>query len=440
MTEPRWNHAYELWREWLGPAKRPQLDRWLARELKKRRYGKRDRRWYGDILFAAVRFAELAVFLMLVDRERRANGQNEPDWERATQRFSCDADTDTDLGASEPAKFFHWIRLRMGDSRIMGDANESAGGGAELLEQLATRAREHGGTARLLTHGFPIRWRDELEARRVASNWTERELATFIERQSARPPVWLLPLREQNLATLLDDISRDHPGVSRSGQAISIPAGESSAALAALREGRAQVQDLASQALGAMVAAQPGDTVWDACAGGGGKTIQLACAVGSKGRVFATDIRRWKLDELIRRARIAGLRNVRVAQWKGMGAPKLGRHAPERFPWVLVDAPCSGTGTWRRQPDGRHRELPADLPDHAALQLSLLHEAAARVAPGGALVYGTCSFAVAEDENVIAAFLRDHPTFILERQRLMGAHEWDSDTLFGALMRKSDAR
>ena len=430
MKEPRWNHAYDLWREWLGPAKRPQLDRWLARELNRRRYGKRDRRWYGDIFFAAARYAELAEFLMRVDREQGAEG---PDWERTIQRFA--RDDERDLGISGPARFFHLIRLRLGDSRIKSDVGEPAGG-AELLEGLAALARERGGEARLLMHGIPLRWRDEVDARRVESGWDDRELATFIERQSARPPVWLLPLVGQDPAALLTEIARAHPGAGRAGQAVSIPPGESSATLAPLREGRAQLQDLASQGLGSMVAAQPGDAVWDACAGGGGKTMQLACTVGPKGRVFATDLRRWKLDELIRRARGAGMRNVRAATWAGRGAPNLGKHAPERFPWVLIDAPCSGTGTWRRRPDGRHRQLPADLHDHAALQSALLREAANRVAPGGALVYGTCSFAVVENESVVASFLRDRPDFVLERKRLMGAHEWDSDTLFGALLRR----
>lgn len=173
----------------------------------------------------------------------------------------------------------------------------------------------------------------------------------------------------------------------------------------AWRQGSVEVQDLGSQLLLASVGVPP-DSHWlDACAGAGGKSLQLARLVGPAGTVEATDIRSAALAELSDRATRARLVNLRITA----------RPARAAYEGVLVDAPCSGTGTWRRAPHLKWVTRSEHLARAAAKQSALLRQFAPLVRPGGLLVYATCSLARSENSAVVAAFLRDHPAFTLHR-------------------------
>jgi 16S rRNA (cytosine967-C5)-methyltransferase len=155
----------------------------------------------------------------------------------------------------------------------------------------------------------------------------------------------------------------------------------------------------------------PGHRVLDACAGGGGKTALIAGMVGPAGEVLALDhspraIRR--LSEAVTRL---GLATVRIAFYD---AREAGRRWPDAFPRVLVDAPCSGLGTLRRRPEIKWRRRPEDLRRAALLQGALLDGVAGAVAPGGLLVYSTCSLEPEETDEVIDAFLAHRPEFTPE--------------------------
>lgn len=180
---------------------------------------------------------------------------------------------------------------------------------------------------------------------------------------------------------------------------IILPPGTDLRSLAALTRTPWELQDEASQAVGALVAPEPGDRVLDACAGAGGKALQLA-AEHPHASIYALDIRQAALDELRHRARDAGLR-VHVA------VDRPGFDVGPPFDVVLVDAPCSGSGTWRRHPELRWRA--ADRAPLHALQAELLDRNAARVRPGGRLVYATCSVLRDENDDQVAAFLTRHP-------------------------------
>ncbi|MBE0565786.1 MAG: RsmB/NOP family class I SAM-dependent RNA methyltransferase, partial [Krumholzibacteria bacterium] len=208
--------------------------------------------------------------------------------------------------------------------------------------------------------------------------------------------------------------------------------------LACHRDGLVDIQDLASQQIGLAVDARPGQTVWDCCAGAGGKSLQLAAAMQGKGAVHATDLYENKLKDLRRRARRAGWANLRAGLWDGDRLPDFGPEVLGRggFDRVLVDAPCSGSGTWRRHPDGRLRFAPDQLPDLAAVQQSLLVTAAEAVRPGGLVVYATCSWFRAENEDVVAAFLAARPEFALRAQQLHGNPAEDADTTFTAVLER----
>ena len=169
----------------------------------------------------------------------------------------------------------------------------------------------------------------------------------------------------------------------------------------AFRSGSVEVQDLGSQLLLASVGVLPGGHWLDACAGAGGKSLQLARLVGPAGTVEATDIRPAALAELRQRATRARLANLRVTA----------RPARAAYDGVLVDAPCSGTGTWRRAPHLKWVTRPEHLARAAARQAELLRQLAPLVRPGGLLVYATCSLARTENTAVITGFLRENPAF-----------------------------
>lgn len=175
------------------------------------------------------------------------------------------------------------------------------------------------------------------------------------------------------------------------------------------RRGAFEIQDLASQAITLVCAPSAGQRWWDACAGGGGKTLHLAALMQRKGTVVATDLREYKLDDLKRRARRSGLPNIATRRWDGSKP----RRRQANFDGVLVDAPCTCSGTWRRHPDARWQISPADLDELSALQARLLANAAAGVKPGGALIYATCSLFEQENQQVVQAFLGAYPRFRL---------------------------
>jgi 16S rRNA (cytosine967-C5)-methyltransferase len=167
------------------------------------------------------------------------------------------------------------------------------------------------------------------------------------------------------------------------------------------------VQDETSQLVGEFVAALPGERILDACASPGGKTTQMAAAMNDTGTIVAADVRGRRLELLSRTIRESGAQCVRIVQANARAS------APFRdvFDAVLVDAPCSGLGTIRRDPDVRWRRTEADLEPLAAAQREMLAQAAAVVRPGGRLVYSTCSSEPEENEDVVRDFLAEHPEF-----------------------------
>ncbi|MDH3687184.1 MAG: RsmB/NOP family class I SAM-dependent RNA methyltransferase, partial [Myxococcales bacterium] len=172
----------------------------------------------------------------------------------------------------------------------------------------------------------------------------------------------------------------------------------------AFREGRFTVQDEASQLVVCALGARPGDRALDVCAAPGTKATALAEAVGPSGSVLALDRHSRRLDLVGRDARRLGLDWLTARTYDS--SHDLAPVAPARsFDRVLVDAPCSGLGTLRRNPDARWRVQPDQFADLASAQLALLERAAAALRPGGALVYSTCTLSPEENEAVIRAFL-----------------------------------
>lgn len=181
---------------------------------------------------------------------------------------------------------------------------------------------------------------------------------------------------------------------------------------AGFRDGLVEIQDEGSQLIALLTDAQPGMRVLDYCAGAGGKTLAIAATMRNQGQVVAADISMKRLDAAARRLRRAGIHNVeRRAIAPG---DKWLKRARASFDRVLVDAPCTGTGTWRRNPDARFRLAPDDLSAMLAMQRDILQAAARLVKPGGCLVYATCSLLVEENDAQVDALLAQAPEFSVQ--------------------------
>lgn len=238
----------------------------------------------------------------------------------------------------------------------------------------------------------------------------------------SRAPLWLR-LQTGDPGAVLAEFDERGWAWRRSARlagAIELPIGADISKTRAYETGQVEIQDIGSQLILESAGVTPGGRWLDACAGSGGKTLQLAGLLGISGVVTARDMRRAALEELRVRAGRAGLGSrLRIGQ---EADPREGYDA------VLVDAPCSGSGTWRRAPHLRWVTSAGSIRDAAALQLRLLIENAPRVRPGGTLVYATCSLCRTENEAVVEAFLGNAGGFapVLAGKRLLPqAHDGD---------------
>jgi 16S rRNA (cytosine967-C5)-methyltransferase len=190
--------------------------------------------------------------------------------------------------------------------------------------------------------------------------------------------------------------------------AIRIPAGASGLEKTELfASGAFELQDEASQIAALLVTVRPGMRVLDLAAGAGGKSLAIAAQMMNEGEIVASDIDERRLVQIVQRAERAGITII-------LPRPSIrGGEGNELFDSVLVDAPCSGTGTWRRQPELRWRLTPERLETLKKTQAWLLEDGARHTKPGGRLIYATCSFLPCENEDQIAAFLERHPDFAI---------------------------
>jgi len=180
--------------------------------------------------------------------------------------------------------------------------------------------------------------------------------------------------------------------------------------LGSFKRGEIEVQDEGSQILALITGASPGETVIDFCAGAGGKSLAMAAMMNNKGTLYACDVHDKRLANLSKRARRAGVHNIRVKTLNSEQDKWVKQHEG-MADLVLVDAPCSGTGTWRRNPDSRWNLMPDNLENLAELQASILANASRLVKPGGRLVYATCSLLTLENEDQRTRFLTEYPNF-----------------------------
>ncbi len=175
------------------------------------------------------------------------------------------------------------------------------------------------------------------------------------------------------------------------------------------KNGGVEIQDLSSQMVGLICSPRKGESWWDMCSGSGGKALHLASLMGGKGKIYATDIRELAVRECKKRANWGKWHNIKSIHWNGEKIPEFN----EKLSGILIDAPCSCSGTWRRSPDLRWSLSQEKILSFAETQLKILTLAAGELPKGGKLIYATCSLLPQENEEVIRRFLDFNPGIAL---------------------------
>ncbi len=215
----------------------------------------------------------------------------------------------------------------------------------------------------------------------------------------------------------------------------------------AFKKGWIEIQDEGSQLIAWLCGAQPSMQILDYCAGGGGKTLALAAAMERKGRIVAMDNDAKRLENGRKRYKKAGLADIiEVRALSDERHRKWLKRQKEKFDIVLTDVPCSGSGTWRRNPDARWQSFGPSLEELIEIQAEIIDKAAKNVKVGGRLVYATCSLFQSENEDQIEKFLKKHPEFEVEAidEKLsigspymrLTPHRHETDGFFAAILKK----
>jgi 16S rRNA (cytosine967-C5)-methyltransferase len=217
------------------------------------------------------------------------------------------------------------------------------------------------------------------------------------------------------VATALSDLNPEPTRWSPWGLRVSLAADAKSPAIhaePAFLKGMVEVQDEASQLAAMFSGAKPGEQVVDLCAGAGGKTLALAAMMQNKGQIFATDDDKRRLAPIHDRLKRSGARNVQVRSPKSVGGEI--DDLSGRIDLVVIDAPCTGTGAWRRNPDAKWRMRPGALEQRQKEQAEVLDRAVTLLKPDGRIAYITCSVLEEENGDQVRAFLGQHPSFVID--------------------------
>ena len=288
----------------------------------------------------------------------------------------------------------------------------------------------------------------EALAARAVPAWLRTEMdlpAEYVRQLQRQPALWLrarpgtAPALAQELGHCTPDTRADGVALPVAPDALRFKGTQDLFLTPAFHRGAFEIQDLASQFVGLACAPQPGQTWWDACAGEGGKLLHLADQMANKGLVWASDRSERRIMVLRRRAARAKLFNFRTAAWDGSARLP----TKTKFDGVLLDAPCSGVGTWQRNPHARWTTTPQDVAELAATQAAMLANAAAAVKPGGRLIYAVCTLTRSETHAIADGFELAHPEF--KPEPVLGSgprvtlwpHELNANGMFIAAWRRA---
>ena len=356
--------------------------------------GSKDRAFVSGLALDALRRKRSLGWMMGDDSPRGVVlGVLAHDWKWSLDRIAEAAGEDHGPGALTDSE-----RERLASPRSLADAPAPvAGDYADWLQPHLARAlgADHGAEMAALAERAPVDLRINL-------------LKTDVERGGKA-----VALIGAEPAGVLETAFR----IPAPGAADRTPSVE---AVPAFSKGWFEVQDLGSQIAAATAGLIKGKQVLDFCAGGGGKTLALAAAMGNSGQIYAHDSDARRLADTIRRGQRAGIRNLQIRS-PIEGEPLKGLEG--KLDLVFVDAPCTGSGTWRRHPDAKWRLSPDQLAKRQIEQDAVLADAADFVKPGGRLIYVTCSLLAEENEDRVAAFVERHPGFSVKPIALAGVEQ-----------------
>jgi 16S rRNA (cytosine967-C5)-methyltransferase len=387
-------HAVELI-EILQNDSRP-ADRLIDTFFRRRRYlGSHDRRELAESVYGILRHLRL---LQAVIAKAKPDAVNHPAWLLAAYKLHFEkVSPETVRAYALPLSSSEIIDLATSDLTELG------------LQDLGLRT------------SFP-----DWLVTKLKKQWEESETEHLLEAMNQPPP---LTIRVNTLKTTREKCLRElsqhgHEGAPTplAPDGIHFKKRANLFGLDLFRDGWFELQDEGSQIISLLLDPKPAWRVADVCAGGGGKTLHLAALMKNRGEIFAFDVAPPRLENLRKRARRCGIHNVRVQllQPDEVPAKLLGQ-----MDAILIDAPCSGSGVLRRNPDAKWKISPEMVQEMTVRQSQILKRYAPLLKPGGRLIYATCSLLAEENEEVVQAFVAEHPEFraadaaaILQRYRL----------------------
>lgn len=275
-------------------------------------------------------------------------------------------------------------------------------------------------------------WMDEVAVAELGIKW-DAEIKELNKQARVILRVNTLKISKQELQKALREEDIDTEMIPRSPDALVLVERKNVFLTQAFKKGYFEVQDASSQLVAPFLDIQPGQKVVDTCAGAGGKTLHLASLMENKGQIIAMDIHAHKLAELKKRAKRGGAHNIETRPIEGTKTIKKLKGKADR---VLIDAPCSGLGVLKRNPDSKWKLNPEFLERVRKTQAEILDQYASMVKDGGKLVYATCSILPSENELQVKAFLKKHPEFTFVKDLKVSPAKTGFDGFYMALMER----
>jgi 16S rRNA (cytosine967-C5)-methyltransferase len=270
-------------------------------------------------------------------------------------------------------------------------------------------------------------WMDELGEKELGDRW-EQELTALNDEAPVVLRANTLKISRKDLAIRLEEENVETQFTDNFSEALILHERQNIFNVPSFKEGLFEVQDAASQAIAPFLEVEPGMRVIDACAGAGGKTLHLAARMKNKGKIIAMDVEQWKLDELMKRARRAGVSNLEPRLIDSSKVVKRLENSADR---LLLDVPCSGLGVLKRNPDAKWKLSQGFIDEVKELQQHILNDYCTMVKPGGLIVYSTCSILPSENEKQVQTFLKNQNS---KYTLLKEDHLWPTDGFDGFYM------
>lgn len=276
-------------------------------------------------------------------------------------------------------------------------------------------------------------WMDELGVKELGEATWSKEISAQNEQAKVILRVNTLKTTKEKLRAILMDLDIETEFIKEYPQALVLKERANVFMTDAFKEGLFEVQDASSQMVAEMLDVEPGMRVIDTCAGAGGKTLHIANLMENKGQLIAMDLYESKLKQLKIRAKRNGVFNI---EYRIIESTKTIKKLHEKADRVLIDAPCSGLGVLKRNPDAKWKLQPEFIDNIKQIQADILERYSKMLKPGGKMVYATCSVLPSENENQVALFLKNNPDFKLVKQKKVLAHQSGFDGFYMAQMIK----